>query len=167
MQDGIYRVLFLSRRNSARSVMAEAILNKIGKGRFEAVSAAVDPAPVIEPAVLELLRTADYPIENITPRHFGAFAEAGAADLDFVFTLSDTAAGEPLPEWPGLPITSHWRCPDPILVEGEVWERKQAFMQVLTGLERRLNIFISLPFTSLDRMSLQNQIRSLGEAQEA
>ncbi|MFP3701619.1 arsenate reductase ArsC, partial [Burkholderia sp. SIMBA_013] len=81
MQNGIYRVLFLSRRNSARSVMAEAILNKIGKGRFEAVSAAVDPAPVIEPTVLELLRTADYPMENITPRHFGAFADAGAANL--------------------------------------------------------------------------------------
>ncbi|MBA1993553.1 protein tyrosine phosphatase, partial [Escherichia coli] len=119
----------------------------------------VDPAPVIEPTVLELLRTADYPMENITPRHFGAFADAGAANLDFVFTLSDTAAGEALPEWPGLPITSHWRCPDPILVEGEAWERKQAFTQVLTGLERRLNIFINLPFTSLDRMSLQNQIR--------
>lgn len=163
MQDGIYRALFLSRRNSARSVMAEAILNKIGKGRFSASSAAVDPAPVIESTVLELLRSADYPVENITPRHFGAFADAGSADLDFVFTLSDTAAGEALPQWPGLPINSHWRCPDPILVDGEAWERKQAFMQVLTGLERRLNIFISLPFASLDRMSFQNQISGLGD----
>ncbi|WP_064685636.1 hypothetical protein [Rhizobium bangladeshense] len=165
MHDGIYRVLFLSRRNSARSVMAEAILNKIGKGRFRAVSAAVDPAPVIEPTVLQLLRNADYPIEDIKPRHFGAFADAGAADLDFVFTLSDTAAGEPLPEWPGLPITSHWRCPDPILVEDEGWQRKQAFIQVLAGLERRLNIFINLPFASLDRMSLQHQIKGIGDAE--
>jgi arsenate reductase (thioredoxin) len=167
MQNGTYRVLFMSRRNSARSVMAEAILNKIGRGRFEAISAAVDPAPVIEPSVLELLRSSDYPIEELTPRHFGVLAQAGAADLDFVFTLSDTAAGEPLPEWPGLPITSHWRCPDPVLVQGEAWERKQAFMQVLTGLERRLNIFINLPFTSLDRMSLQSQVREIGEAQDA
>jgi len=167
MQDGMYRVLFLSRRNSARSVMAEAILNKIGRGRFKAFSAAVDPAPVIEPAVLELLRNTDYPIEELTPRHFGAFADAGAADLDFVFTLSDTAAGEALPEWPGLPITSHWRCPDPVLVEGEAWERKQAFMQVLAGLERRLNIFVNLPFASLDRMSLQHQIKGIGESETA
>ncbi|MBX4867688.1 protein tyrosine phosphatase [Rhizobium bangladeshense] len=167
MQDGIYRVLFLSRRNSARSVMAEAILNKIGKGRFKAFSAAVDPAPVIEPTVLQLLRNEDYPIEDIKPRHFRDFADAGATDLDFVFTLSDTAAGEALPEWPGLPITGHWRCPDPILVEDEAWQRKQAFMQVLTGLERRLNIFINLPFASLDRMSLQHHIRDIGDAEKA
>jgi hypothetical protein len=134
--------------------------------RFEAISAAVDPAPVIEPIVLELLRNADYPLEELTPRHFGALAAAGASELDFVFTLSDTVAGEVLPEWPGLPITSHWRCPDPILVEGEPWQRKQAFMQVLAGLERRLNIFINLPFASLDRMSLQGQIRRIGEAQD-
>ncbi len=163
MQNGTYRVLFLSRRNSARSVMAEAILNKIGKGRFEAISAAVDPAPMIEPNVLELLRNADYPIAELTPRHFGSLAGAGAAKLDFVFTLSDTAAGEALPEWPGLPITAHWGCQDPILAEGEVWQRKKAFMQVFVGLERRLNIFIDLPFSSLDRMSLQNQVRGIGD----
>ncbi|MBY3465763.1 protein tyrosine phosphatase [Rhizobium laguerreae] len=131
------------------------------------MSAAVDPAPVIELAVLELLRNSDYSIEELTPWHFGMLADAGAADLDFVFTLSDTADGEALPEWPGLPITSHWRCPGPILVEGEAWERKQAFMQVLTGLERRLNIFINLPFASLDRICLQNQVREIGETQDA
>ncbi|KOF12484.1 hypothetical protein AC244_34165 [Ensifer adhaerens] len=166
MQNGSYRVLFLSRRNSARSVMAEAILNKVGRGRFDAVSAAVDPAPAIEPTVLELLRNADYPVENPKPRHFGEYAKAGAVNLDFVFTLSDTAAGEALPDWPGLPITSHWRCPDPVLAQGEAWERTQAFMQVLAGLERRLNIFVNLPFSSLDRMSLQNQVRRIGDEQD-
>ncbi len=83
----------------------------------------------------------------------------------FVFTLSDTAAGEALPKWPGLPITSHWRCQDPILVENEGWQRNQALMQVLAGLERRLNIFINLPFASLDRMSLQHQIKGIGDAE--
>lgn len=165
MQDGLYRVLFLSRRNSARSVMAQAILNKIGKGRFQAFSAAVDPAPVVEPVVLQLLRSEDYPVDDLKPQHFAAFAETGAADLDFVFTLSDTAAGEQLPEWPGLPITSHWRCPDPLLAEGEEWERKQNFMQVLSGLERRLGIFINLPFASLDRISLQNRIKGIADIQ--
>ena len=166
MRDGIYRVLFLSRRNSARSVMAQAILNKIGKGRFEAVSAAVDPAPAIEPVVLDLLRSAEYPVEDMKTQHFEAFGASGATELDFVFTLSDTAAGEPLPEWPGLPVTAHWRCPDPTLVKGEAWERKRAFTEVLAGLERRLGIFINLPFASLDRMSLQNRIQDIGEARE-
>ena len=130
MQNG-HRVLFLSRRNSARSVMAEAILKKVGKGRFEAASAAVEPAFVIEPTVLELLRNADYPIDNPKPRHFGEYARAGAINLDFVFTLSDTA-------------------------------RRQGPAR-MAGLERRLNILINLPFSSLDRMSLQNQVRRIGD----
>lgn len=166
MQDNPYRVLFLSRRNSARSVMAQAILNKIGKGRFEAFSAAVDPAPAIEPVVLDILRADGFPIANERPQHFSVFAATGAADLDFVFTLSDTAAGEPLPEWPGLPITAHWRCEDPLLAEGEVWERKQALGHVLAGLERRLTIFINLPFSSLDRMSLHKHVAGIGEEPE-
>lgn len=163
MPEHVYRILFLSRRNSARSIMAEAILNKIGKGRFKAFSAAVDPANAIEPTVLELLRAENFPIEDIRPKHFRDFAAAGSPDLDFVFTLSDTAAGEPLPEWPGLPITAHWRCADPVLAKGEPWEKKQAFARVLSELERRLGIFVNLPFESLDRMSLQGEVRALGE----
>jgi arsenate reductase (thioredoxin) len=127
MQDGVFQVLFLSRRNSARSIMAQAILNKVGKGRFKAFSAAVDPAASIEPVVVALLKAADLTVDMTKPQHFDEFLASDAVELDFVFTLSDTAAGEKLPEWPGLPITAHWRCPDPVLATGEDWERRQAF----------------------------------------
>ncbi|WEX74807.1 protein tyrosine phosphatase [Sinorhizobium numidicum] len=163
MQGRSYHILFLSRRNSARSIMAQAILNKIGQGRFQAFSAAVDPAEAIEPIVQGLLRAADLPIDDARPKHFSDFAAAGAPELDFVFTLSDTAAGEPLPEWPGLPVTAHWRCADPVLAEGELWEKRQAFVDVMSQLERRLAIFINLPFESLDRMSLQTQVRAIAD----
>src|SRR5688572_27036184 len=108
MSDKIYHVLFLSRRNSARSILAEAVLNKIGRGRFTARSAAVEPAPEVDPHVVELLRSNDLPVAEMRPRHYREFAQEGAANIDFVFTLSDTAAGEPLPQWPGQPVTAHW-----------------------------------------------------------
>ena len=162
MNDRVYSVLFLSRRNSARSVFAEAILNRNGKGKFRAFSAAVEPADEFDPQAIELLESNGFPIPDSPPRHYREFAETGAADLDFVFTLSDTAAGEPLPTWPGLPVTAHWSSTDPILVEGEEWERKLAFGRVFAELERRLNIFMSLPFASLDRMSLQSRLDEIG-----
>ncbi|UXN67862.1 arsenate reductase ArsC (plasmid) [Devosia neptuniae] len=162
MQNGTYHILFLSRRNSARSIMAEAILNKIGNGRFRASSAAIDPADSIDPTVLQLMRDNDLQVSDTKPKHFREFAASGASDIDFVFTLSDTAAGEALPEWPGLPITAHWSSSDPILAEGEDWEKKRAFVRVMTEIERRLNIFINLPFESLDRMSLQSHMNEIG-----
>lgn len=163
MQDGTYHVLFLSRRNSARSIMAEAILNKIGQGRFKASSAAIDPAATIDPTVIQLMRDNDLQVSSSTPKHFQEFAESGALDIDFVFTLSDTAAGEALPEWPGLPVTAHWSSGDPILAEGEDWEKKRAFVRVMTEIERRLNIFINLPIESLNRMSLQAKMDEIGK----
>jgi protein-tyrosine-phosphatase len=163
MTDRPYRTLFLSRRNSARSVMAAAVLNKLGAGKFEAFSAAVDPAEAVDPTVLQLL--ADYPQVETRPRHYREFAAEGAADLDFVFTLSDTAAGEALPEWPGLPVTAHWSSADPILeAEGVTaeWERAQVFTRALAGLERRLRAFVNLPFDSLDRLSLARRMEEIG-----
>jgi len=97
------------------------------------------------------------------PRHYREFAQKGAADIDFVFTLSDTAAGEALPEWPGQPVTAHWSSPDPILATGAEWERRQAFARVLNELERRLAIFINLPLASLDRMSVKRRVDEIGE----
>jgi arsenate reductase len=164
MSQKVYHVLFLSRRNSARSILAEAILNRDGKGRFQTYSAGVAPAPTIDPHIVELLQSVGLPVEGLRAKHFREFAEAGARDLDFVFTLSDTAAGEALPEWPGLPVTAHWSSPDPILVEGPEWERKQAFGRVMSELERRLRIFISLPFESLDRMSLKTKVDEIGRS---
>jgi arsenate reductase (thioredoxin) len=167
MVDKLYTVLFLSQRNSARSVMAEAIVNRHGQGRFRGFSAGVRPGATLEAFALEVLATAGYPTDGLRPRHYLEFAAHGAADLDFVFTLSDTAAGEPMPEWPGRPVTAHWPCEDPILVAGEEWERRRAFGLVLAGLERRLRIFMSLPFPSLDRLSLKGRIEEIGRGQGA
>jgi protein-tyrosine-phosphatase len=160
--DKVYSVLFLSQRNSARSVMAEAIVNRHGQGRFRGFSAGVRPGRAIEPSTLEVLAVAGYPTEGLRPRHYAEFAAQRAPDLNFVFTLSDTAAGEPMPQWPGQPVTAHWPCQDPVLVVGEAWEQLRAYGEVLAALERRLRIFMSLPFTSLDRMSLQGKIEEIG-----
>lgn len=162
MSERTYNVLFLSRRNSARSILAEAVLNKKGKGLFKGYSAAVSPAGAIEPHVIELLQSNGLAVPATPPRHYSEFTRPGAPALDFVFTLSDTAAGEPLPEWPGMPVTAHWSSPDPILATGAEWEIRRAFVQVFTELERRLSIFMNLPFASLDRMSLQNRLDEIG-----
>jgi protein-tyrosine-phosphatase len=155
-------VLFLSRRNSARSLLAEAVLNREGKGRFRAYSAAVTPAEAVEPQVLELLEAYGPANMDARPKHYSEFTGAGAPELDFVFTLSDTAAGEPLPEWPGQPVTAHWRSPDPVLAQGAEWEKKQAFARGMAELERRLRIFMNLPFDALDRMSLKSHLDEIG-----
>ncbi|HET6160742.1 MAG TPA: arsenate reductase ArsC [Dongiaceae bacterium] len=165
MGQKIYRVLFLSRRNSARSILAEAILNRDGQGRFRAYSAGVAPAAAIDPHVVELLKSNGFPVDELRAKHFRDFAAEGAHDLDFVFTLSDTAAHESLPEWPGLPVTAHWSSPDPILAEAAEWERKQAFARIMSELERRLRILISLPLESLDRMSLKTKVDEIGRTQ--
>ena len=167
MSQGVYNVLFLSRRNSARSILAEAVLNRDGKGRFRAYSAAVDPARLIDPHVTELMQAYGLAQGDARPKHYSEFTEPGSPVLDFVFTLSDTAAGEPLPSWPGQPVTAHWSSPDPILADGAEWEKKQAFTRVMTELERRLGIFMNLPFASLDRMSLKNQLDEIGRTKPA
>ena len=162
MSESSYHVLFLSQRNSARSILAEAVLNKKGRGRFHGYSAAVKPAGAIDPHVIELLQSSGLDLPTTLPKHYSEFTRPDAPALDFVFTLSNTAAGEPLPVWPGMPVTAHWSSPDPILATGAEWERKRAFVQVLKELERRLSIFMNLPFASLDRMSLQNRLDEIG-----
>src|SRR5262245_1148163 len=144
-----YHVLFLSQRNTARSILAEAILNRDGRGRFRGHSAGVVPPTNVDPLVLELMQSVGLPTEGLRSKHFREFSEFGQQELDFVFTLSDTAAGENLPEWPGLPVTAHWSSLDPMLVERAEWERKLALTRIVSELERRLRIFMSLPFESL------------------
>jgi arsenate reductase (thioredoxin) len=164
MPERVYNVLFLSRRNSARSIMAEAVLNREGRGRFKAFSAGVESTPALDPHAVEVMQLAGLPVSDVGPKHYREFAKAGAADLDFVFTLSDTAAGEPLPEWPGLPVTAHWSSPDPTKAEGAEWEIKQAYGRALTELERRIRIFANLPFASLDRISLKSHLDEIGQS---
>jgi protein-tyrosine-phosphatase len=163
--DRVYHVLFLSRRNAARSIIAEAVLNKLGKGRFVAYSAGVAPVQSVDPRVIGLLVRVEMPLPDARPRHYAEFAGPGAPLLDFVFTLSDTAAGEALPQWPGRPVTAHWSSRDPFLVEGEEWEKKQAFGYALAELERRLGIFINLPFATLNEMSLRDQLNAIAAAE--
>ena len=164
MVDKVFHVLFLSRRNSARSIMAESVLNGLKNPHFVAYSAGTDPAPEIEPDTTELLQQAGLNTEGLHPKHFKEFGEKGARELDFVFTLYDEQAGEPLPEWPGMPITAHWASTDPVQAEGEPWERKQAFSRALMELDRRLKIFTNLPLSSLDRLSVQSHVDEIGRS---
>ena len=161
MTDRIYHVLFLSQRNSARSIMAEAILNSVGRGRFVAYSAGVRPASTVDPITLELLEHAKLPTHGLQPQHARQFTSDSAPRLDFVFTLSDTAAGEAPPQWPGQPITAHWRSEDPARIDDPT-ERRLALIRVRSELERRLRVFINLPFTALDRLSAQHQVDEIG-----
>ena len=155
------RVLFLSQRNSARSMMAEAIANSVGHGELEAYSAGVHPARNIDPLAVELLEHAGVPAPDHPPRHVRDFSAFDSPQLDFVFTLSDSAAGETPPDWPGHPITAHWRCVDPEKFETEA-EKRLSLLRTRAELERRLRVFLNLPMESLDRMSLQAQVTALG-----
>jgi arsenate reductase (thioredoxin) len=163
----IYNVLFLSRRNSARSLMAELVLNRHGQGKFRAFSAGVEPSPNVDPIALDVLRQAGYATDGLQPKHWRKLSGRDGPILDFVFTLSDTAAGETLPEWRGRPATAHWQYPDPIKAEGDEWEKKRAFGLVLAGLERQLQIFVQLPFGSLEPMALKTRLGELGSARGA
>ena len=162
MTEKTYSVLFLSQRNSARSIMAESILNTISRGKFRAYSAGVRPAGELDPIVVELLEHAQVPLPDHGPRHFAEFNSSDAPPLDFVFTLSDTAAGEAPPSWPGHPITAHWPSPDPTRFADDPTERRLALIRARKELERRLRIFVSLPFESLDRLRAQQHVDDLG-----
>ncbi len=161
MEGQPFRVLFLSQRNAARSVIAEALANSIGHGQFEAFSAGVRPAAVIDPVAVELLKHAGVNPPDHPPRHVREFSAPDSPPFDFIFTLSDTAAGEAPPTWPGHPITAHWRCDDPESFDDET-ERRAALVRARTELERRLRLLTNLPVRSLDRMSLQTQLDSMG-----
>jgi arsenate reductase len=160
-----YRVLFLSQRNSARSVMAEAIANSVGRGQFLAFSAGVRPATRVDPLAAELLQHAGLSVPDHPPQHVRQFSAPGSPPLDFVFTLSDTAAGEAPPVWPGHPITAHWRCTDPEQFDDSA-ERRLALIRARTELERRLRVFANLPVKSLDRISLQAHVDALGHSMD-
>jgi arsenate reductase (thioredoxin) len=157
------RVLFLSQRNSARSMMAEAIANKVGGGRLEAFSAGVRPASGVDPIAAELLQHAGLPVPDHPPRHVREYSAPDSPPFDFVFTLSDTAAGEAPPSWPGHPITAHWNCTDPEEFDDDA-DRRLALIRTRSELERRLRVFVNLPVNSLDRMSLQSQVDALGQS---
>ncbi len=156
------QVLFLCTGNSARSIMAEALLNFYGMGRFRAHSAGSHPAGAVNPLTLDTLRIAKINTEGLRSKSWDEFSKPGAPKLDFVFTVCDNAAGEVCPVWPGQPITAHWGFPDPAAFEGSDTERRAFFQEIFRQIRTRIELFISLPIASLDRLSLQRKLDEMG-----
>jgi len=157
-----YNVLFLCTGNSARSVMAESILNRIGKPKFNAYSAGSHPKGQVNPNAIDLLRKLNYPTGELRSKDWNEFSGDGAPTLDFVFTLCDDAAGEVCPIWPGQPMTAHWGFEDPAAAEGTDAIVAQKFAEIYGQIERRLEIFTSLPISSLDKLTLQKRLDEIG-----
>ncbi len=161
--DHPYNVLFLCTANSARSILAEAILNRAGQGRFVAYSAGSMPKGEVNPHALSLLQRFNYPTQALRSKSWEEFAGPGAAQLDFIFTVCDNAANEVCPIWPGQPMSAHWGLPDPAAVEGSEAEIAVAFADAYRMLNNRITIFTSLPMTSLDRLSMQRRLDAIGK----
>ena len=160
-------VLFLCTGNSARSIMAEALMNRLGAGKFKAWSAGSMPKGEVHPRTLELLRTHRYPVEEFRSKSWEEFSGPDAPKLDFVFTVCDNAANEVCPIWPGQPMTAHWGVPDPAAAEGNDAEVSLAFADAYRMLNNRISIFLNLPMAKLDRMSLQSRLNEIGQAKPA
>jgi arsenate reductase (thioredoxin) len=159
----MYNILFLCTGNSARSILAEAILNTEGKGRFTAYSAGSHPAGRVDSFAIELLEQRRYSTDGLRSKNWEEFAVPGAPKLDFVFTVCDNAAGEVCPVWPGQPISAHWGVDDPAAIEGADEEKRKAFLKAFTVLQRRISLFASLPFDQIDKLSLQSKLRDIGK----
>jgi arsenate reductase (thioredoxin) len=162
-----FNVLFLCTGNSARSIIAEAILNEVGRGRFRAFSAGSHPKGHVNPEALRLLRSLGYDTSGFRSKSWGEFADPGAPLLDFVFTVCDNAAGETCPVWPGQPMTAHWGIPDPAEAKGTPAEIAFAFKDAYRMLHQRISVFTSLPLKSLDQLSLQKKLREIGRMEGA
>lgn len=159
-----FNVLFLCTGNSARSILAEAILTRVGAGKFVSHSAGSHPNGKVNPHALELLQRLGFDTSGLRSKSWDEFATPGAPELDFVFTVCDNAAGEMCPVWPGQPMTAHWGMPDPAAVEGSDVDKANAFRDTFRGMERRIQLFTALPLASLDRLSLTNKLREIGRS---
>jgi len=165
MSERIYHVLFLCTGNSARSILAESLLNKLGEGRFRAYSAGSFPKGQVHPMALEILSSMGFPTEGLRSKSWEEFARPGAPDIDFIFTVCDNAAGETCPVWPGHPMTAHWGIEDPAAVdEGH---QREAFLRALHYLRNRISLFLALPHESHDRMALAGKLREIGRSEGA
>src|ERR1700730_6502039 len=164
---GHYNVLFLRIGNSARSIMAEAILNHKGRPNFTAYSAGSHATGRIRPEAIKLLQNARLPTEDLRSKNWDEFAKPGAPHLDFVFTVCDNAATEVCPVWPGQPMTAHWGIPDPASVAGTPEQIERAFRDAFLMLDRRISLFLSLPLASLDKLAIQKEIDRIGKSSEA
>jgi arsenate reductase len=162
-----FNVLFLCTGNSARSIMAEAILNREGRGKFHAYSAGSQAKGRVHPYTIDLLRKLNFDVSGFRSKNWSEFARADAPKLDFVFTVCDNAAAEACPVWPGQPMTAHWGIPDPAAATGNEAEIRLAFADAFRMLNNRISIFVSLPIRSLDKLALQKQLESIGKSKDA
>jgi arsenate reductase (thioredoxin) len=162
MTDRVYNVLFLCTGNSARSILAEALMNHLGQGHFQAFSAGSAPRGEVRPMTVEVLKQAGISTGGLRSKPWDEFAAPGAATMDFVFTVCDTAAGEACPVWPGQPMTAHWGIEDPAAVQGPDFMQKAAFEDALRYMRNRVAAFMSLPLASIDRMALTSRLQGIG-----
>jgi arsenate reductase (thioredoxin) len=163
MADKVYNVLFVCTGNSARSIIAEGLMNDAARGRFKAYSAGSHPTGVVNPFALEALSELRIPTDGFRSKSWDEFAGAAAPPLDFVFTVCDQAAGEVCPFWPGQPMTAHWGLPDPAAFKGTDEEKRRQFRQTAVTLKRRIDLMLSLPIESLDSMALQQEVKDIGK----
>ena len=167
MTERAFNALFLCTGNSARSIMAEAILNKLGRGKFQAYSAGSQPKGQVNPNTIQLLKGLGYDTSDYRSKSWSEFAKPGAPSLDFVFTVCDNAAGEACPFWPGQPMTAHWGVPDPAEAQGSAAEIALAFKDAYRMLHQRIGIFVALPIRSLDKLSLRTRLTEIGRVTDA
>jgi arsenate reductase (thioredoxin) len=161
-----YKVLFLCTGNSARSILAESIMNKRGKGQFRGFSAGSHPNAKVTPLAVDLLRGLDFPTEGLRSKSWDEFAGPSGTHFDFVITVCDNAAGEACPVWPGKPITAHWGIPDPAAVAGTEIEKKSAFSRAFKAMDRRISLFLSLPIASIDQLRIKDRMDAIGNTND-
>lgn len=165
MSDKVYNVLFLCTGNSARSILGEAVMNKLGKGRFKAWSAGSFPKGEVHPMALSVLNGMGFDTNGMRSKSWDEFSKPGAPEFDFIFTVCDNAAGESCPVWLGHPMTAHWGIEDPAAIEGE--EQRDAFLQALRYLTNRISLFLTLPIESIDAMAMKQKLKEIGEGEGA
>jgi arsenate reductase len=166
MSDKLYNVLILCTGNSARSIMAEAVFNTIGKDRFKAYSAGSHPTGIVHPLAIELIQKLNYPTATLRSKSWDEFTLPGAPQMDFIITVCDKAASEPCPIWPGKPITSDWGLEDPASVQGPDEDQRRAFQNVLNYIMARVRLFSVLPLTKLDQLSIKREMDSIGQMKD-
>lgn len=167
MPERTYNVLFLCTHNSARSILAEALLNHLGGGRFRAFSAGSEGGPAPRPLALKVLADEGIPTDGLRSKTWDEFAAPGAPVMDIVITVCDDAAGEPCPVWPGQPVTAHWGIEDPSRAEGAEIERERAFVTAMRYLRNRISVLLALPVSSLDQLALTSRVREIGHMEGA
>ncbi|HEY0847955.1 MAG TPA: arsenate reductase ArsC [Noviherbaspirillum sp.] len=163
MTDKVYNVLFLCTGNSARSIMAEALVTTMGKGRFRGFSAGSHPGGKVNPFAVEQIKPTGYPIDNLRSKSWDEFAGPDAPQMDFIITVCDNAAGEVCPVWPGHPVSAHWGFEDPAAVEGADEEKRAAFNKIYKQIMSRMNTFVNLPVHMLDKNAIRAEMRKIGE----